>query len=383
MENTLNTQRDNHTTQEQVKTLEEENNSLTNQVRTLEEKYSSLTTQLLRSQSQGQDNIQRLASQEERLVVLRTESETLQEKYSSKVQELETLRLEVEGAYSDNTHLRQESQVVMANVNRWVKEQRVASESLAAKIRGQNKVLLIISEEKQHLQEANRALEEELGKLGDEGEEKEREMERLKAQVQDRDQQQEEERESFVTTNLSRIQYMQVRLRSNLEAIGLLNKQLSALGGENERLRLQLEEERAERRRVEQLIPPTNHRRGTSLLPLTHGSSSSLPSLSPSLDRDTGYPPPASHLSPSPFHHPPSHSPSPRPGEKDSALTRAELSVAGPREPGEAQAVNEAYWVRRVGELSVQLQDRELYWSGRINHLATEIRQTKDASPLT
>lgn len=31
-----------------------------------------------------------------------------------------------------------------------------------------------------HLQEANRALEEELGKLGDEGEEKEREMERLK-----------------------------------------------------------------------------------------------------------------------------------------------------------------------------------------------------------
>ncbi|XP_055737563.1 polyamine-modulated factor 1-binding protein 1-like isoform X4 [Salvelinus fontinalis] len=384
MENTLNTQRDNHTTQEQVKTLEEENNSLTNQVRTLEEKYSSLTTQLLRSQSRGQDNVQRLANQEERLVVLRTESETLQEKYSSKVQELDTLRLEVEGAYSDNTHLRQGSQVVMANVNRWVKEQRVASESLAAKIRGQNKVLLIISEEKQHLQEANRALEEELRKLGDEGEEKEREMERLKAQVQDRGQQQEEERESFVTTNLSRIQYMQVRLRSNLEAIGLLNKQLSALGGENERLRLQLEEERAERRRVERLIPPTNHRRGTSLLPLslTHGSSSSLPSLTPSLDRDTGYPPPASHLSPSPFHHSPSHSPSPRPGE-DSALTRAELSVAGPREPGEAQAVNEAYWVRRVGELSVQLQDRELYWSGRINQLATEIRQTKDASPLT
>nr|XP_046146914.1 trichohyalin-like [Oncorhynchus gorbuscha] len=381
MENTLNTQRDNHTTQEQVKTLEEENNSLTNQVRTLEEKYSSLTTQLLRSQSRGQDDVQRLANQEERLVVLRTESETLQEKYSSKVQELDTLRLEVEGAYSDNVHLRQESQGVMANVNRWVKEQRVASESLAAKIRGQNKVLLIISEEKQHLQEANRALEEELRKLGDEGEEKEREMERLKAQVQDRGQQQEEERESFVTTNLSRIQYMQVRLRSNLEAIGLLNKQLSALGGENERLRLQLEEERAERRRV---IPPTNHRRGTSLLPLslTHGSSS-LPSLSPSLDRDTGYPPPASHLSPFPFHHPPSHSPSPRPGEKDSALTRAELSVAGPWEPGEAQAVNEAYWVRRVGELSVQLQDRELYWSGRINHLATEIRQTKDASPLT
>ncbi|XP_031652375.1 golgin subfamily B member 1 isoform X1 [Oncorhynchus kisutch] len=380
MENTLNTQRDNHTTQEQVKTLEEENNSLTNQVRTLEEKYSSLTTQLLRSQSLGQDDVQRLANQEERLVVLRTESETLQEKYSSKVQELDTLRLEVEGAYSDNAHLRQESQVVMANVNRWVKEQRVASESLAAKIRGQNKVLLIISEEKQHLQEANRALEEELRKLGDEGEEKEREMERLKAQVQDRGQQQEEERESFVTTNLSRIQYMQVRLRSNLEAIGLLNKQLSALGGENERLRLQLEEERAERRRV---ISPTNHRRGTSPLPLslTHGSSCSLPSLSPSLDRDTGYPPPASHLSPSPFHHPPS--PSPRPGEKDTALTRAELSVAGPREPGEAQAVNEAYWVRRVGELSVQLQDRELYWSGRINHLATEIRQTKDASPLT
>ncbi|XP_070302752.1 polyamine-modulated factor 1-binding protein 1-like isoform X1 [Salvelinus sp. IW2-2015] len=166
--------------EEEVKTLEEENNSLTNQVRTLEEKYSSLTTQLLSSQSRGQDNVQRLANQEERLVVLSTESETLQEKYSSKVQELDTLRLEVEGAYSDNTHLRQESQVVMATVNRWVKEQRVASESLAAKIRGQNKVLLIISEEKQHLQEANRALEEELRKLGDEGEEKEREMERLK-----------------------------------------------------------------------------------------------------------------------------------------------------------------------------------------------------------
>uniref|UniRef100_UPI003AAB46B8 uncharacterized protein n=1 Tax=Centroberyx gerrardi TaxID=166262 RepID=UPI003AAB46B8 len=254
-------------------------------------------------------------------------------------EQVDRLRLEVEGMRSDNANLRHESQLVMTNVNRWITEQKVSSESLAAQIKAQNKVLAIITEEKEHLQEANDTLKEEVKKLKKVAEEKQREMERFKAQMQDHGAQQEErfkERESCVALNLSKIEDMQTRLRSNLEAIGMLNQQLSALGGENERLRRQLEEERSVRRQVERLLPPP-----------------------------PPPPPPPTHQRCSSVH------PDLATGDGDRMLTRAELSGAGPERPGESQAVGEAHRRRPAAERSVSAAERSVsaaledVWSGR------------------
>ncbi|MGH0153880.1 UNVERIFIED_CONTAM: hypothetical protein FKN15_025757 [Acipenser sinensis] len=80
----------------------------------------------------------------------------------------------------DNSRLRQESELVVANVNRWIKEQKIASDNLGAKIKEQNKLLAIVSAEKDHLQETKEALESELKNFKAEMEENKVEKERLK-----------------------------------------------------------------------------------------------------------------------------------------------------------------------------------------------------------
>ncbi|XP_029935827.1 centrosome-associated protein CEP250-like [Myripristis murdjan] len=256
--------------------------------------------------------------------------------------QVDALRLELEGMRSDNENLRHESQLVMSNVSRWITEQKTSNESLAAQIKAQNKVLVIITEEKEHLQEANDTLKEEVKTLKEVAERK-REMECFKAQIQDQGTQQEErmkEQESCVALNLSKIEDMQTRLRSNLEAIGMLNQQLSALGGENERLRRQLEEERSVRRQVERLFPP----------PPTHPhcSSAHLP------------------LSCTPFAQPPLDplSPDRAMRDMDRVLTQAELSRGGPERPGESPTLAETRWRSLAGELSVSVSLEDV-WSGR------------------
>uniref|UniRef100_UPI0037E8A553 myosin heavy chain, skeletal muscle-like n=1 Tax=Semicossyphus pulcher TaxID=241346 RepID=UPI0037E8A553 len=168
--------------------------------------------------------------------------------------QVETLRLELEGTRSDNTNLRQESQLVMTNVNRWITEQKASNKSLTAQIKAQNKVLLIITEEKEHLQEANDTLNAEVKGLKEVANEKERDAERFKAQIRDQGIRRDEntmEKHGCVALNLYKIEDMQTRLRSNLEAIGMLNQQLNALSQENKRLRRQLEEERSVRRQAD------------------------------------------------------------------------------------------------------------------------------------
>ncbi|XP_071402913.1 trichohyalin-like [Centroberyx affinis] len=279
-------------------------------------------------------------------------------------EQVDRLRLEVEGMRSDNTNLRHESQLVMTNVNRWITEQKASSESLAAQIKAQNKVLVIITEEKEHLQEANDTLKEEVKKLKEVAEEKQREMERFKVnkcsegkKIKNRTmnrERQKRERESCVALNLSKIEDMQTRLRSNLEAIRMLNQQLSALGGENERLRRQLEEERSMRRQVERLLPPPpppppTHQRCSSVqLPL------SLATRPPPLTAS----PPSSLRLPYPL------SPDPATGDADRMLTRAELSGAGPERPGESRAVGEAHRRMPAAERSVSAALEDV-WSGR------------------
>ncbi|KAF0028214.1 hypothetical protein F2P81_019301, partial [Scophthalmus maximus] len=61
--------------------------------------------------------------------------------------QVDTLRSELEGAQSDNVNLRQESQLVMTHVNRWITEQKASSGALTAQMEAQHKVLLIVTKE--------------------------------------------------------------------------------------------------------------------------------------------------------------------------------------------------------------------------------------------
>ncbi|XP_067088114.1 rootletin-like [Osmerus mordax] len=317
-EETVNTHRDKLLAQQQGKHYEGLVGEQTSELEAMAVRVGELGARLALTEHSNTDMRLKLTSSESAL--------------SQAQEKLDFLQLELEGARSDSAHLHQESQLVMSQVNLWVKEQRVTSESLAAQIRAQNKVLILITEEKELLEQANDSLKQDLRMLREELEEREREAGLWKVQDEKKasKQQQETERESCVLHNLSRLQEMQARLQVNLEAIAVLNQQLSVLGGENKALHRQLEEERSMRRRAEHHQQPSTH-----------------------------------HQQPHP-NEPPSllpHSLCPSPGEHHAELTRAELSMRGPQDPGEPQAVGEAFWRRRVGELSAQLQDGSLYWS--------------------
>ncbi|XP_030254678.1 trichohyalin-like isoform X3 [Sparus aurata] len=251
--------------------------------------------------------------------------------------QVETLRSELEGTRSDNANLRHESQLVMTNVNRWITEQKASGESLTAQMKAQNEVLLIITGEKEHLQEANDTLKAEVKRLKEVADERERDTERFKAQIRDHCIQEDERtmgKQGCVALNLSKLEDMQTRLRRNLEAIGMLNQQLNALSGENKQLRRQLEEERSMR-----LLPP----------PPTSQQRSSVFSLSsrpppPSTSNSTSTSLPSSLRPPHPL--------SLHTVDFDGILTRTELGRAGLERPGESRASAEAFRIRPTASVS-------------------------------
>ncbi|XP_068160684.1 early endosome antigen 1-like [Antennarius striatus] len=178
------------------------------------------------------------------------------------------LRSVLEGTQSDNAKLLQESQLVMTNVNHWIAEQKTSNETLTTRINAQNKMLLIITNEKVYLQEANDTLKAEVRRLKEVVDEKARVTERLKAEVREGGIRQDDrtEKHGCVARNLSKIEDIQTKLQHNLEAIGILNQQLNALSGENKWLRRQLEEERSMRLRPP---PPTSQQHSSIHLPFS------------------------------------------------------------------------------------------------------------------
>ncbi|XP_051266126.1 trichohyalin-like isoform X2 [Dicentrarchus labrax] len=244
--------------------------------------------------------------------------------------QVDTLRSELEGTWSDNTNLRHESQLVMTNVNSWITEQKASNESIIAQMKAQNKLLLIITEEKEHLQEANDTLKAEVKRLKEVADEKERDTERFKAQIRDQGTRQDErtmETQGCVALNLSKIEDMQTRLRHNLEAIGMLNQQLNALSRENKQLRRQLEEERSMRLL---LPPPTSQQRSFSRPPPPSASLPSSLRLPHPLNLDTAA------------------------GDTDRTVNQTKLSSTRLERPGESQALGEAFWIRPPGSASLE-----------------------------
>ncbi|XP_033965043.1 trichohyalin-like [Pseudochaenichthys georgianus] len=192
----------------------------------------------------------------------------------------DVLKSELKETLIGKANLRCESQLVLTNVNRWISEQRASNESLSAQMKAQNKMLLILTEEKAHLQGANDTLKAEVKRLKEAADKKRRDMERFQARIRDQGIRQDDrtlEKQGCVARNLSKMEDMQTRLRSNLEAVGMLNQQLTSLSRENKRLRRQLEEEKSKRRQVALPPPP----------PSQQSSSVHLPPPPPPLGLDT------------------------------------------------------------------------------------------------
>ncbi|XP_072452086.1 uncharacterized protein pmfbp1 isoform X3 [Chiloscyllium punctatum] len=146
-----------------------------------ENRLVELSNQMIMSQGKSHETMKELSSKEEELLIMKVELVSLREKYHSKTEELETLRKSLHGARSDSSRLHRESELVVANVNQWVKDQKQANEKLGNKIKEQTKQILQLTTEKDHLQEMNERLQHENKKLKVEVDEKRIANERLKA----------------------------------------------------------------------------------------------------------------------------------------------------------------------------------------------------------
>ena len=80
---------------------------------------------------------------------LRSEVEQLRHKQHVASEEIAALRIALEESRSNGERLHRESELVVQNVNTWVREQKQANEKLGNKIREQSKAIMALSSEKE------------------------------------------------------------------------------------------------------------------------------------------------------------------------------------------------------------------------------------------
>ncbi|XP_051510570.1 polyamine-modulated factor 1-binding protein 1 [Myxocyprinus asiaticus] len=127
-----------------------------------------------------------LQSREEEVLLLKIEVASLRENYQAKVTQVETLYSQMNAvdqkysaavcevdvlrqclgdARSDSSRLHRESELVVTNVNQWVKEQKNTNEKLALKIKDQSRTIIHLTADRDHLQENVKSLQGEIRKL--------------------------------------------------------------------------------------------------------------------------------------------------------------------------------------------------------------------------
>ncbi|XP_029577372.1 polyamine-modulated factor 1-binding protein 1 [Salmo trutta] len=87
---------------------------------------------------------------------------SLRENYHAKVAQMEVLLQSLGNARSDSSFLHRESELVVTNINQWVKEQKQGNEKLNFKIKDQSKKIIHLTAERDHLQESVEGLQEEM-----------------------------------------------------------------------------------------------------------------------------------------------------------------------------------------------------------------------------
>ncbi|XP_072836863.2 polyamine-modulated factor 1-binding protein 1 isoform X1 [Pogona vitticeps] len=166
------------------------------------ERLSHLSGQAWHWQKEHQAAKLALAEKEEELVVMKVELASLEEKghrlteereelqnevnllrqkFIASSQEVESLQTSLEAARDDSYRLQHESELVVANVSQWVKEQKQVNEKLGHKIRDQIKQVAQLTGVRDHLHGLVERLQQENKQLKNEVDERRIECERLKA----------------------------------------------------------------------------------------------------------------------------------------------------------------------------------------------------------
>ncbi|XP_050778179.1 polyamine-modulated factor 1-binding protein 1 isoform X4 [Gopherus flavomarginatus] len=171
------------------------------EAQSFKEQLEERSSQVQHWQRRYQENAQVLAQRDEDLVVFKVELASLKEKlhgaaeerarlqqelsvlrqkFMASSSEAEALRSSLGAARSDSRRLHRESELVLANVSHWVKEQKQANDKLGHKIREQIKHIAQLTGEKDHLQEVLARLQQENRHLKGEVAKQRIECERLK-----------------------------------------------------------------------------------------------------------------------------------------------------------------------------------------------------------
>ncbi|KAA0723790.1 Polyamine-modulated factor 1-binding protein 1 [Triplophysa tibetana] len=172
------------------------------EARACEGRLVELHTQLARSQQWAQQQMTALQSREKELIMLKMEMASLRENYHAKVAQVEDLYSQMDAvdqkhnaavcevdvlrkclgdARCDSSRLHRESELVVTNVNQWLKEQKHTNEKLALQIKDQNRTIIHLTAERDHLQENVKGLQGEIRRVRAGLDNQRMEAERLKA----------------------------------------------------------------------------------------------------------------------------------------------------------------------------------------------------------
>ncbi|KAM4688923.1 uncharacterized protein O3C94_007026 [Discoglossus pictus] len=353
------------------------------------------TNKLSQVQQQSEETVKNLRSREEELAMIKSNWTGMQEKLNEVAilkdeikkyelkntegqKELEVLRQALEAAQTDNSRLHQESESVAANVNQWIKEQKLANENLGEKIRQQNQLLAHLTSERDHWQKKEGTLTREYKKLRTELEKNEIENEKLKiisANQHERLEKlwsqleaQEQEQTSALEEKLAVTEDIQTKLKANINSISFLNQKLDELSQENGCLRQQLEDEKLRCKQLEIHLETCSQTICNLFTQLKDKQEQKdvVQQMSPPQDVmfcNPNYVSGLNHESLKGLQIP-------------SQLEETEAALNRDLEPLVLKnSEDKSYWIQRVGELSVQLQENTEYWTEKMNKLTNEIQQ--------
>ncbi|XP_015780773.1 PREDICTED: polyamine-modulated factor 1-binding protein 1-like isoform X1 [Acropora digitifera] len=265
-----------------LKRTQDKNKYSEGEIQQYSRNIEELKSQLGLSQDKLRKETQEATRRDEQLVVLKVELATLQEKFrltqdeneklkqefsisrqqhQSCLEEVQTLRVSLEDARANGDRLHRESELVVENVNSWVKEQKQGNERLAGRLREQEARISSLQSEKERLLESNESLKKESSIVKTELDERRMDSERLKAlqshsaqqqvllhQLRNRLQEFENDQDTEAMSKAQTIEDLHSRLKNNVETIQQLNQQLNSLNKENLRQRHIIDREASARK---------------------------------------------------------------------------------------------------------------------------------------
>lgn len=242
----------------------------------------------------------------------------------------------------------------------------MANEKLGNKIREQSKAIMALTAEKETLLDQVARLQKTQSKTKLDLEEKMVESDKLRAlqshsahqqvilnQLKSRLEEHEVEQDEDLKTKEACIDDLHHRLKSNIDSIHKLNQQLSSLQKDNVRLRGELDREVATRQNMEMQLQ-SRDQMVESLRKQVDDSS-----LKRLMEKAEQYKDPE-------------------------RLARTALSKVSEEMGGvDPSNLDKSYWIQRVGELSIQLQQSSDYWSEKVRDLSGQLEKARSTSSVS